>query len=572
MCNYKRVFANKPSDSVRCNWANVYKSGVDNSTGAVHPDFPIDSNGYCLFHSEDIEWKREQDFWQYLLICIGILGKREQEISMYSFHIIGEPDEALIQVHGEATDQDVNSISLTTALVPNKLRFFETVFHDQIHIERCIFRRGITLQDCAFKKGINVFASSFGAEMSISNSVFRRNLSFWSHCEFFGSFSLLDCIFEEKMDFCQSIFKTGASIDGNQFKGQEEPVLFEAVMEEGFSFRSNRSQTLVLFSNCVFFGDNLFYNNILSQFHLERPVIQGSVAFVGTEQDLLFNANAVIELNPESYGEQGQVIFDYCNLLNLGSEFLSNAQELETNQKATILPSCRIDRLTIVYTYPYSRMNRWILGELSNLIGQYFEYYFSINLKIDIQRIVKQGIIKLILKTSEKISEEELRRRFDEMPKKLSVKTEQDDVYPKLMKAKYEELIRLAERIGKSESSTIDPYELISLNGDIHSKSAPARISVSRNEESSEQGTVSLTTKLRMLIKESKIKQCLSLLEENLQEIKEPEDQKLVIAQMAMFANLNKQQSFGLIDIFEYSRQLAQITYNLLGIVEGLEG
>jgi len=576
MCKHGQTSENNKSQADTCPLEAAFnllvkKKGINLNYSSL----PHDDKGFCIFHSEDIDWKRANNFWEYFLEIIGHLDKQlerknEKKIRFYDCHIVGKPDEFSIETaqKNNLLPTKINTIDLKNILLRSSLLFFNSTFHDPIHVERCVFKGGFSFHDCFFKEGINVFNSSI-SELSFFNSIFSKNLSFWPQNTFYDRINLLRNVFEEKIDFVSTVFRGPASIDENRFKNEFEPSQFNCIFEKGFTFRNNHSVSLIYFTYCIFYDNTLFFDNNFTDFHLENPLIKGSLAFVGTEESLSFNAHSIIELSNESFEDTGHVIFDYCNLLSLGNEFIANIKELELSQKVNIMPNCKINRLTIIYNYPYSKISQWFLADLAGLVQKYFDYYFSINLNIDIKRKVKQNHIQVIFKTSEKLSEHEFKERMGEFAHRISNAKNSEDIYEHMIAKTFSEISkRLNEAVKSNENLLKDPFNILTFNGDL------AKVTSNNKQiESSAHGSSNILYNinkdaLKSLIKKDRIKECLNRMEEYFKHTKNNEALNQLIAQTAIYNKIINQKRYELVTIFDYNREVSKVVYNLIEMID----
>ena len=572
MCKFEIAFQNAKDKKLSCRWERLFQAfpKLSGTEDLQFQTLPEDEAGYCIFHSQDLSWKREKDcfarFSEIIAYIDQYLQLQDDLLELYHCHIVGKKDRLSEKISGDSASASY-LIDYERIVFKKNLRFFNCVFHDEVQMARCVFRRNLGFQECTFQKAVNVFGTSIGGEFSCSDATFFQNLSFWQSTEFYKDIHLIDNTFYEKVDINSCFLHGGGALDNNYFKSAEEPTGLVSTVFEGLAIRNNRAECLFFLDSCVFLGDTMFYRNEFAQFHLENPLLEGSMAFVGTEGQLLFNANSIVEVNLNSFGTQGQLIFDYCNLLNLGSDFLNHLKELEQEQKVTILPTCKIDRLTIIYLYPYTKINQWIIEDLSRLIQKYFDYYFSVHLNIEILRKFKTNQIQLAFRTSEKITEKEFKKRMASFSR-IQEKTSTQNIHQEIIKKDFYAILEKVDFILAEDSSQVaEVANLLTFNGDLKlgeldKKYLPANTDWAQvNEEEQVQS-------FENLIHHNRIKAVCQQLQVYFQQAQQKEALNILVLLMSRYNALLDQKNYELISIFDFEQSLGEIKSKLLELVD----
>ncbi len=426
MCKhtYKTIeIENNIEKEKRCEWEDFFQNlpSFNFDSKIKFLDLPHDDAGLCLLHSTDIDWKRKQNFVErFKELCINWekVAEENQEygLSFHECHLVGGESEFKYDFE----DEPSYTMNFENFLLKNHILFFDCVFYDSIRIEKALFKKGITIDNCLFKSDIDIMNVFVGDDITLSpNNIYETNVGL-TNLRLIGKFDCIKNTFKGRFDFDSIDCLSEVYIDSSIFATREEYVNFTAYFHEGLSLRSNIANCVVTISETTFEKDTLFYDNRFnSEFHLEYPAIYGNIAFVGTDKNLLFNPHSIIDLSTESFNKSGRLIFDYCNILNLGNEFIAQIRELENYQLVTIRDTCKIDRLVIVREYNYSYINDYIITDFSNLIVRFFKHYFSINLNVEILRDIQNGKIKIIYKTSDKIEEKEFNSRLSGINEKF---------------------------------------------------------------------------------------------------------------------------------------------------------
>ena len=209
-------------------------------------------------------------------------------------------------------------------------------------------------------------------------------------------------------------------IKNNEFKHIENEICFNCKFLSGLVFSDN-SITDLAFSSCGFYYDTIFERlKLLGKFSIFNPQIGGQLKFVGSENDLLFNSKTTIEINSECFEENGMIIFDYCNVLNLGTTFIENCRNLEAKQKVIIHPSCKVERLTMIYEYPLdTELKSNLIEDFANIVSKYFYLWYGINLSVNIIRNRAKKIITVVYKTTDNITDEDFNSLLKKLPEAI---------------------------------------------------------------------------------------------------------------------------------------------------------
>lgn len=459
----------------KCEWRSYYQilSTISYHNGLQYKDLPCDKKGKCLFHSEDLEWKRANKFFErFYELCEywKLVNKQQAQESALYFH-----DCHFVGIESDFKYKFENTTSfgiyVENFILKNDILFFDCVFHDTVYINRGLFKEGITLDNCVFKQDIDLMDVLIGKDLNLApENVFYGKIQL-TNVRLLGKFDCIKNTFKNIFDFNYVNCYEDVLIDTSLFENNQEYVSFSAHFQSGISCRSNIFNGLLKFDESVFESDSLFYDNEVSIFHIQDSEISGNIAFVGTEDRLLFTPNSIINLDKDNFKENGRLIFDYCNILNLGNDFVTRAKEFENYQLVTIRETCKVFRLIIIREYPYNYVNDYIVTDLSNLIIRFFKYYFSVMLYVEIVRDEKKALIKLILKTTDNITEEKFNEIMYGIKDKFSaISRKKIEGFTNPQEKDFVEtyksiLNRLSNKFGSQEISIQDITSILTLQG-----------------------------------------------------------------------------------------------------------
>lgn len=414
MCNHTY----KNNNTQHCNWEQMFSSTQMEKVSPA--ELPHDSEGKCIFHSADLQWKRENNFSQWLKKLVLLLDKRDDVIELDDIILVGdslmEKQDTKYRFRTNAENESY-CIVLENLLCSHAIVLRNAVLEDSLILERCCFKKDLIITDCLFNKGLSVNHLTVGQDLQILDCFFKNNIVTDSDNKVYGCWCISNSTFTGDSSFSGISIYDCCIIDNNIFNHVENYTNFHCHFGSGLDFNNNKS-TDIGFDTCNFYHDSIFYDLDLSgKFLMTQPTIGGQLKFVGSEKKPLFNPQTIIQITSDNFEENGMVTFDYCNLIDLGTVFIDNCRELEMEERIRILPSCKVDRLTIVHVFkPYKELKSNIIEDLAHMVTRYFRYWHSLSLSVNIVRDRAESCIKVIYKTTDEITEEHFHRLLREFP------------------------------------------------------------------------------------------------------------------------------------------------------------
>lgn len=414
MCNH--TF--KDNNTKHCEWDQIFSKSKWSKVKSV--ELPHDSDGKCIFHSTDLQWKRKNNFSLWLNELVLLLDKIDDVIELDDIILVGDSlMEKQQPKHRFRTnaENELYCIVFEKLLCNHDIVLRNAILEDPLILERCCFRNDLIVTDCLCNKGLFVNYLTVGKDFQILNCHFKNNIVIDSNNRVYGCWYINNSTFTGESCFSEMFINDICIIDDNIFCSVGSYTNFNCNFSSGLDFRNNKT-TDIWFDKCNFSYDSIFHTLELSgQFRMTQPIIDGQLKFVGSETKFLFNPQTIIEIGSDNFEENGQITFDYCNLIDLGTTFIENCRELEIEERIRILPSCKVDRLTVVYVYkPYKELKSNIIEDLAAVITRYFRYWHSINLSVNIVRNRVESCIKVVFKTTDNITEERFNSLLKEFP------------------------------------------------------------------------------------------------------------------------------------------------------------
>jgi len=202
---------------------------------------PIDSEGVCLFHSDQEDWKRSNQFMRHFVELINLLETLEdiEYFDFKEFRFVGEPDSFIKK------GQIINVIKLQNLVVNKEVRFGGARFLDRVVFEEVKLNKGGEFINTIFKDQLSVTKSSIGF-VQWNKSFFTRRVDF-NECHFTGSFiDFSDNDFIDSVFFNQIVFNGMTLFDDTQFNTSN-------IQDNGVRFADVTSNDHLSFKNTVFF-------------------------------------------------------------------------------------------------------------------------------------------------------------------------------------------------------------------------------------------------------------------------------------------------------------------------------
>ena len=419
MCNHK--FNNDKNKS--CEWDKFFSQMCLKETGI--PDdmlnLPHDSTGECIFHSRDLEWKREKKLSEWikrLFFLFDNYDNENDEIELEDVVFVG--DTLLNEqnwIHKMMTDSenDLYCYTLKNMFCKKSLSFVNAKFEDIIILDRCCLKKDLTLHNCHFSKGITINNLTIGEDLNIWDCHFQKKIIITSDKNrkntTYGKWHIENSTFVGDSIFGQLIITESCDIVGNKFEPTEYEICFNCRFLAGLNFIAN-SATNLKFSFCEFNDGSTFDElKLLGTFSMFDPKIKGHLKFIGDSNNLLFDHNTTIAINLGCFEKNGKITFEFCNLFGLGSIFDDNYDSLVKFNKIELI-NCRRHRIfSDTITIKSDRINHSIIEELTQSFANYYLHSEGTNLGVEFIS-KKINNLQLYYFTEENITREEFISRL----------------------------------------------------------------------------------------------------------------------------------------------------------------
>jgi uncharacterized protein YjbI with pentapeptide repeats len=411
----------------KCPYSQLYDSIRSTSPqppeGGASPFLPVDDHGACIFHSQELAWKRQNDFTGKFLQLVQLLNEHDAE-SYYDFTEFVFPGSDLITKKGAQQ---------------YLLRISDVIFPKHAYFTGALFLNSFTLEQVEFHNGASFNRAIFHHDLTFENSNFRgldfREAKFSDGVTFkevkslsFALFS--DATFEASRNsalvyFKKTLFAGITDFSAADFTLSDQgAVSFENVQFEDVAvFRNTHFNCQVDFSDVTFahttdFIDTSFdivrstarYRGAAVEFNRIKVTSGAELSFISTDPHRkMFNHDVEMSFKEDP---SGSVRFENVNF-NLFS--LSSKQRLTQLAKlgrVEIGSGCIKYRFqTEVQTISVSDSNVGLILELCQTFTNYFTGSNGLNLGFEIVERNKTGV-SFFYFTDEDISGETFRERL----------------------------------------------------------------------------------------------------------------------------------------------------------------
>jgi hypothetical protein len=416
MCNHrhtKQYFKPLPNE---CQLA-AYIEQKAAQVPMVFRDLPCDLEGLCVFHSRNLDWKRDNQCAERFLDLQRAMATDDalNELDFREFQLVGADFTArqdLLLENAFASDE---TIVMGSCRVGKPIRMRGAIFHSDFIISdlKCV---DIDFDESVFKGVTTLIHSHFQDFTSfIGGTRFEQNLVV-EDCVFEQLVSLDNAVLMEQLFMVEVDFKGGlSSLHTHQLAKDVICQLSAVRFGEYSSFNDAVFAAPVVFERCIFDGETHFEHTVFSdRLHIQDPNISDKIYFIGAEdRPKLFRNAVVFNLGDNCFEQHGQLIFKNANLYNANAEFKESLRALELEHRIDLGPGCLLYRNAIEILLDCNRVTAGIAEDLAHTFSRFFEANFLQSLKVDLLRDLKKGNLRIIFHSDEAIDPDELRRLLD---------------------------------------------------------------------------------------------------------------------------------------------------------------
>lgn len=359
---------------------------------------PIDDIGKCIFHSENVKWKINENFDHYLDLLIKSDIK---ETNLKDVVFIGINNENSISYFNSLQYSNFNSAKFKYCLKIENETFnsaldFSMVTFQSIHIKNCIFLETVEFSMIVFEE--NPLISQL---FEISDCKFVKEFTMIYNDPFNANFNLVNCVFEGSVKITESNF--------------HEELKVESTFKSTIEFSNNKIlNRLADFSNSEFEEDVLFENNSINGIcNLSNLKIDKNFILSGTESNKVFNGQVEFNIIPSIFS--GHISFNNINFQSINLKHKEILINLQHQNKVTIGQGCIKYRLqTPTKTISIDRDSQALVVEMANTFKTYFSNAQNFNLGVEIIEST-ESYVRLFYFTDQNLTQREFKDIFKQV-------------------------------------------------------------------------------------------------------------------------------------------------------------
>ncbi len=435
----------KPNWNSECHYASMFdKWKKQISLGKLSIDIPVsdnllylphDSEGKCLFHSENVKWKEKNNFLQRLKLLIRLLNTDPDidYISLDNVVFIGDTStgtpKTITEYNKDGTlkkkyTRKNRNIDLRKQVFSKAISALDAIFLDHVDFSGSNFKDRVTFSNITFEFGVTFYNAAFKESVFFDNSTFEYIADFkkteFGFCnEFEPSTSFCKVTFNCEPSFNDAIFNGSCSFRDAQFKPyrpQPGDTEFQGtIFKKNVDFRNTVFNCGADFQDAVFeedcdFIDTRFYNKRYLLFNDIQ--VYGNLVFKGNSKNKLFKHTVLMDINPGKIS--GKISFEDANLSYMVSEHLHHLEKLsrEKERKVLIGPGClKYRHTTSPKVIHLDKRHHNLVMEITSTFTNYFEVYNGFNIGVEIVE-KSDTMIRLIYFSDENIDEETWYKRM----------------------------------------------------------------------------------------------------------------------------------------------------------------
>ncbi|NNE32513.1 MAG: pentapeptide repeat-containing protein [Winogradskyella sp.] len=358
MCNHKYKI-----NSFKAPKACYLEELVSEYQDELKFELPVDDQGMCLFHSEDSQWKIENQFDEKLnkLFSFMVGNKGIKEVDFRGFYFVSNNEKGI-----QWSDLTLTKpLNLGGAKFECEFHLTNSHFADDVYMDEVELHKIFNVEHCEFTSSFTSIGGSIFHSTVYMSDVNFTDLFDIKHAQFLGQVSLAPVIFQGYTVFDDAVFK--ASRTGFNY--------FVITAKDYTTFKDTVFHDPVQFEKCQFIGDTHFDKTVFKrQLHFEQPTISGNVFFKGESDDFKIFGNEVnMEIGLSSFEKSGQIIFENANLLNLDSTTKQKLTQLKAHRRIEIGSGTIVFRVSFEQIYKDEDLTELFLRDLLSTIRDYFD-------------------------------------------------------------------------------------------------------------------------------------------------------------------------------------------------------
>lgn len=403
MCNhsYTADYAQMPRTmGKRCPYPEFYEKARSIASSAREADrvpaLPMDGSGVCIFHSQDVAWKRNNDFKGSFLRLVQLLNADEaaKHYDFAEFVFVGSELRT-----ADGAEQHTFRIADISFL--KQAYFIGASFLDAFTIEHVDFTGGAEFREATFADDLRIANARF-CGLNFAKAKLRQHASFttveFANYALFDNAQFTGTTIGHVVTFKDSRFDGITSFSRAAFiLGDESSVAFLGTrFEDAVDFGRTQFHCPVIFSDVSFAGTTEFidtsfdtvkssarYRGSAVEFNRIEVTAAGVLTFRSTDpQNKMFHHDVQMSFEEDPVG---LIRFENVSFSKIASASRDRLTRLAKSGKVEIGSGCIKYRFqTGVRTLPVSQDNAPLVIELCQTFTNYFTVSNGLNLGFEI--------------------------------------------------------------------------------------------------------------------------------------------------------------------------------------------
>ncbi len=379
MC--KKIYQHKLGRNDKYNTCSIIRKFPDK-------EIPHDKNGFCIFHSEDIEWKLANNFNFHFNELINELNNSENTriIDLREFVFVSSEND-ILEIH------DIE--------FQKPLYFNGSVFISEIIFKNIKFTKKADFKSVAFKKQFSIvdtqtdslnfekskfdkvrftnfinnglnFTSAEFEEKAIFKNMQTKSFSEFSNAIFKDTVSFIECKFKLITNFSFAIFKAK-----NVYK--KETKFENVTFDDTVDFEQTNFACMITFTKTIFNRDASFID---TNFSMTKNVILGKMNSINF-LDIHIGENCIMEFKSGDTKNKifkhdvffrneiidGSIVFENVNFNKIDDKARIRLLKLQKENKVIIGRGC------LKYLHQTATRTIFINGNLQGLVVELMNTY-----------------------------------------------------------------------------------------------------------------------------------------------------------------------------------------------------
>lgn len=371
-------------------------------------ELPVDNQQKCIFHSEDLDFKKQHKHLDLFKNLTGLLSWSIAEklldvdrLEFEDFIFIGEADSLgdeieADEVFDQMQEQEIINfaeLSVSEYIFFRNVRFLSDTwfgyanFVRAVFFENCSFFGDVDFGECKFEQRVNLLECVFEKDAGFRETLFHSYADFFS-CRFQGTAAFNGTVFNDGASFRRGSFSksyfTGVTFQRGVNQGLvsfEEVYFGEDVRFEETEFNEETSFKGAKFGKAEFTNVGFSSHRVLNFDHI---TVDETLLFKSlTPANKLFKHAVSLEVNSDDI--RGSIIFENANVYLIQQQEIVRRLSSPSVRKLVIGPGCDKYRFKREVEIPMTHEWRPIIMEMAQTFVEFFGWQGKIIIGVNVE-------------------------------------------------------------------------------------------------------------------------------------------------------------------------------------------